>query len=151
MLQTAYDNYLESRVESAEPLELVRMLYQGATGAVREARRCLAADDIAGRARQISKAFEILTELMSALDPERGGEIAERLGQLYDYMQRRLLEANARQVDEPLAEVLGLLTTLTEAWAEISRPEQPAAVPAAQPWMAMGGAEMEAEARAWSA
>src|SRR5206468_2046051 len=40
--------------------------------------------------------------------------------QLYDYMQRRLLEANMKQADAPLSEVLGLLSTLSEAWIEVS-------------------------------
>jgi flagellar protein FliS len=58
----------------------------------------------------------LIGELAGALDMERGGEIAVRLGRLYEYMLNRLTEANFRQSDEPLAEVLGLLATLTEAW-----------------------------------
>jgi flagellar protein FliS len=117
MSHSAHDAYLEGRVLSAEPIELVRMLYQGCSDAVREARRKLADGDIAGRSRAITNAYEILAELITSLDRERGGEIAERLGLLYDYMQRRLIEANCRQEDAPLAEVVGLLATLGEAWA----------------------------------
>jgi flagellar protein FliS len=150
MAQNAYDAYLESRIESAEPIQLVRLLYQGATDAVRNARRHLASGDIAARSRSVSKAFEILTELTSSLDRERGGEIAVRLAQLYDYMQRRLLEANARQQDEPLAEVLGLLTTLAEAWQEIGEAERPAEAPAG-PWAQAGAETAELAMHAWSA
>jgi flagellar protein FliS len=133
MWQNAHDAYLESRVLSADPLELVHLLYEAAIEAVREARRYLAAGEIAARSRSITKAFGILQELVAALDHDRGGEISGRLAQLYDYMQRRLLEANFRQADEPLAQVLGLLATLAEAWQGVKQETQPAA-PAENPW-----------------
>ena len=120
MWQSAHDTYMEDRVLSANPLELVHMLYQAAAASVRDARRHLAAGGIAERSRAISKAYEILTELFTALDHERGGEISQRLAQLYDYMQRRLLEANFQQSDEPLAEVLRLLDTVCEAWEPLA-------------------------------
>jgi flagellar protein FliS len=133
MFQSAHDRYLESRVLSATPLELVRLLYQEAIGAVQDARHHLANGKILERSRAISKAGAILTELATALNHEAGGELAARLAGLYDYMQRKLLEANFQQVDPPLAEVLGLLATLAEAWTEISRPAAPP-VTDAGPW-----------------
>jgi len=126
MYQNAHETYLEGRIASADPLELVRMLYQGASGAVRDARHYLAEGDIAARSRSISKACEILIELTVSLDHTAGGDISRRLEQLYDYMQRRLLEANFQQADAPLAEVLGLLSTLGEAWDEIQVKAAPA-------------------------
>jgi flagellar protein FliS len=128
MYQKAHETYLEGRIASADPLELVRMLYQGASGAVREARQYLAEGDIAARSRSITKACEIVIELTVSLDHTAGGDISRRLEQLYDYMQRRLLEANFQQADAPLAEVLGLLSTLGEAWDGIraqTAPPQP--------------------------
>ena len=119
MYANANAAYQESRVLSANPVELTRMLYEGASDAVRDARWHLAAGRIAERSRSINKACGILAELIGSLDRERGGAIAERLGQLYDYMYARLIEANRRQADAPLAEVLGLLTTLTEAWEAV--------------------------------
>ena len=133
MWQNAQDAYLETRVLSAEPIELVRMLYQGAIGAVEDARRHLAAGEIAARSRSISKAHQVLVELAGALDHQRGADISQRLAQLYDYMQRRLIQANLQQDDAPLAEVRGLLATLAEAWNGIRPPAEPA-VPAESPW-----------------
>jgi len=139
MWQNAHDTYLENRVLSADPLELVHMLYQAATRAVQDARRHLAGGEIPARSRSITKAHAILTELMNSLDHERGGEISQRLAQLYDYMQRRLLESNFCQVDEPLRDVLGLLATLTEGWEGVKRQPKREAEPAAiatrpNPW-----------------
>ncbi len=126
--------YLDTRVLSADPIEVVRLLDHAATGAVRDARRRREEGDIAARSRSISRACAVLTELLSALDRERGGEIAQRLAALYDYMHRKLIEANLRQADAPLAEVLGLLTTLSEAWEGVQPEPQPAA-PAEKPWV----------------
>ena len=124
MWNNGQDAYLESRVLTADPLELVNLLYQACTQAVRDARCHLAEGRIAERSQQINKACEIVIELAAALDHERGGEISQRLALLYDYMQRRLLEANMQQSDAPLADVLGLLSTLSEAWAGIRKPEE---------------------------
>ena len=113
---------MESRVLSADPIELVRMLYQGAIEAIEDARRHLAESRIAERSQAISRACCILIELNGALDHSKGGEIAGRLASLYDYMQRRLLDANIHQADAPLAEVSNLLTTIAEGWAGVANP-----------------------------
>ena len=133
MYTNANAAYLESRVLSASPTELIVILYESASAAVHDARRHLAAKAIAERSHSITKACGILAELISSLDRERGGEIAQRLGDLYGYMYNRLVEANLQQADAPLAEVLDLLATLTEAWEAAPQGVQPAAaeVPAA--------------------
>jgi flagellar secretion chaperone FliS len=150
MSHTGHDAYLEGRILSADPLELVRLLYQGCSDSVREARRRLADGDIAGRSRAITRAYEILVELLQSLDRERGGEMSERLALLYDYMQRRLIEANCRQEDAPLAEVLSLLATLGEAWEGVQQQTRPAG-PVGNPWGQPPAAEPESVAsHAWS-
>jgi flagellar protein FliS len=125
MWQNAHDAYVDSRVLAADPVDLVKLLYQAAIASVRDARCHLEKRDIAARARAISKAGRILTELTVSLDHERGGEVSRGLARLYDYMSRRLIEANFRQADQPLEEVLGLLLTLLDGWEGI----QPAAQP----------------------
>ena len=132
MWNNAQDAYLENRILSADPLELVRLLYQAAMAAVKEARRGLAAGEIVARSRAISMACEIVIELNAALDPSRGGDLAPRLAALYDYMLGRLLDANMQQNDAPLAEVAGLLSTLSEAWEQTVTPV--AAVMPQNPW-----------------
>jgi len=149
MSHRAHDAYLEGRILSADPLELVRLLYQGCSDSVREARRCLAEGEVAARSQWVSKASDILTELIASLDRQRGGDIAGRLALLYDYMQRRLLDAHLHQADEPLAEVLGLLMTLGEAWAGVQAQSRPAVVERSE-WFQMAP-ETEAPAtHAWS-
>jgi flagellar protein FliS len=148
MSHNAHDAYLESRILSADPIELVRLLYQAATGAVRDARRYLAEGDIPARSRAVSKASEVLLELAGALDFQHGGEISQRLAQLYEYMQRRLTEAHFRQQDAPLAEVLGLLATLANAWDGVRAQSQPAEQPVS-PWV-LPEAAAESASQSWS-
>src|SRR5712692_2636724 len=121
-----FQQYLEAEVLGADPVTLINLLYRGALEAVGAARRHLAAGKIPERSRQITKAWEIVQELARSLDHVHGGEVSRSLAELYAYVQQRLLEANARQADEPLAEAEQLLTTLSEAWKGV-RGQAPAA------------------------
>jgi flagellar protein FliS len=122
---------LETEILAADPLRLVQLLYQAALQAVGHARSHLRRGEIRERSRQITRAMEALAELSGALDAEKGGEIAANLAHLYDYMSRRLQEANAMQVEPPLIEVERLLTTLLDAWKQCG--PAPAPVEAATP------------------
>ncbi len=148
MWNGAHDAYLENRILSADPLELVRLLYQAAIAGVREARERLAAGEIAARSRAISKTCEIVIELNAALDHARGGAISSRLAALYQYMLNRLLDANLQQADAPLAEVLGLLTTLAEAWEQTGTPVETQAIES--PWATHEEPALAAAPHAWS-
>jgi flagellar protein FliS len=125
MESSAQDTYLESKVLSADSVELVQILYQAALASVEKARRHLREGDIAARSKQISKAVAILTELALSLDHSAGGDLSRTLLELYDYMQRRLLEANLRQNERLLAEVSALLATLLEGWLNCKSPARP--------------------------
>ena len=143
--------YLETHVLSADPMELVCLLYQHAVDAVQDARHHLASGNIGGRAKAISKAVAILGELTSSLNREAGGSISNNLEQLYEYMTLRLTEANVRQEDAPLAEVGSLLTTLSQAWNEARAQQSAATLPAAPPPVAWQESNLEPAAHGWSA
>ena len=118
MAYSNYGKYLETEVFSADPLQQVCMLYRGAIDATAAARRHLKAKEILERSKQVMRAFNILAELTRTLDPQYP-QISKPLGDLYGYMQRLLLEANAKQIDAPLAEGEQLLTTLYDGWKGI--------------------------------
>lgn len=125
------NQYFEQMILSASPVEIVCLLYQRAIRSVRDAREHLKAGQILERTKAINHAWMVLLELVNSLDQSAAPEIAEKLHSLYGYMQARLLDANMQQAEEPLSEVLMLLTTLAEAWdgvtaAEKRRQEQPA-------------------------
>lgn len=109
--------YFEHKILSVDPIELIRLVYQRARSCVADAREHLRNKRILERSAAIMRAYMAIHELLSALQPEAAPELCERLQNLYLYMQKRLLEANMRQEDPPLAEVLKLLTTLEEGWA----------------------------------
>lgn len=120
MAYSTFDRYLESEVLGADPLKLVNMLYRAAVEAIGAARRHLAAGEIGPRSRQIMKAWDIVHELNHTLDHTQAPELAQALAALYGYIQQRLLDGNASQTDEPLAEAEQLLQTLAEAWREVN-------------------------------
>jgi flagellar protein FliS len=111
--------YFEQVILSASPVELVRLMYQNAIASVADARDHLKAGRIRERGQAINKAYAILAELLISLDSEKAPELAANLKRLYCYMQERLIEANLRQKDEPLAETGKLLRTLADAWLQV--------------------------------
>jgi flagellar protein FliS len=130
---SAQSTYLEDKILNADPMELVCILYRAAKDAVASARTHLAASHIAEKGRQVSKALAILAELTASLDHAGGNTLSRSLAELYDYMQRRLLDASLRQRPEPLGEVESLLGTLLEGWEEAWRAGQTRAVSQARP------------------
>jgi len=118
MPSNPYAAHLDVSILTAEPIELVRILYRTALSSVSAARAHLAAGQIQERSQAINKAVSIIHELALSLNPEAEPTLASTLAELYDYMQRRLLAANFEQSDAPLAEVMGLLETMTDAWYE---------------------------------
>ena len=127
----AYANVgLETGVVAASPHRLIVMLYEGAELAVRMAIKHMNEGDIAKKSAAISKAGSIITDgLRAALDPQQGGEIAQRLDALYDYMSQRLMLAHINNQTAPLEEVLGLLQELHGAWDQIGTAGKPAPQP----------------------
>ena len=79
----------QTGVESANPHQLIGMLYQGALDNLQQAIGCIDRDDFEGRGRHLGRVITILGGLQGFLDHEKGGEIAKNLDSLYDYMRDR--------------------------------------------------------------
>lgn len=110
----------ETGVNTADPHQLIVMLFDGALVAITTAAVALDAKDIAKKGNSISKAIEIIVNgLKVSLDMDAGGELAQRLAALYDYMAERLLYANLHNNRAAMDEVSRLLRDLREAWASI--------------------------------
>jgi len=113
----------ESGVIGADPHELVAMLFQGALLAIANARKEMVRKETAAKGKSISRAIAIIGEgLNASLNKSAGGELAQNLSSLYEYMVRRLVAANLTNDVTVLDEVARLLNELTEAWGAI-RPE----------------------------
>jgi flagellar protein FliS len=114
---------MDTGVASADPHKLILLLYQGALLAIGSAKNQMLRKEIAAKGKSISHAIMIIDEgLKSSLDKNVGGELAQNLSALYDYMCQRLLIANLKNDVSALDEVSGLLSELKEAWEQI-RPQ----------------------------
>lgn len=106
----------QTSIVDADSHKLIQLLYNGALERINMAKARMLAKDYAGKGRLISKTIEIVGGLRGFLDTEKGGEIAEQLENLYEYMERRLLQANLKNDVEILDEVAGLIREVKEGW-----------------------------------
>jgi len=134
-VQQAQREYLESRVLSAQPAELVAMLYQIAIQSLRKAIAHLKHGDAMARSSEVTRAQEAVNELMAALDHSTGAPFTQTLAALYVYVQQQILKGHAGPSEEALHRAIGILSTLEEGWqgvcAELAKVTQ-AQPPAAQ-------------------
>ena len=103
----------------ADPHRLIEMLMDGGIDRLAQARGAVQRGDRTTKLKLIGKAFDIIGGLRGALDLEKGGDVARNLDELYDYMQRRLVTANARDDATVIDEVMSLLSEVREGWKSI--------------------------------
>lgn len=113
---------LESSVRGADPHHLIVLLFEGADAALVRAQAQLKDKDIEGKSESLSRAIAIILEGLSAsLNLEAGGDLAQNLAALYDYMTRRLIHANIHNDAAAIREVQGLLREIGDAWREMGQ------------------------------
>lgn len=111
---------VNTAVEAATPHKLITMLYDGLLRHLRLAKAHMGNNELGAKAASLSKAISILDQgLRASLDEEKGGELALRLHDLYDYAERRLVHANASNDVTVVDEVIALVEPLREAWVTI--------------------------------
>ena len=108
-----------SGVEQASPHRLIQMLMEGAIEKVAKAKGYMERKEIANKGSHISWAISIIDGLRASLDKTNGGDIADNLDDLYDYMTRRLIRANMENNPDLLDEVISLLRSIKGAWEGI--------------------------------
>ncbi len=107
-------------VMDASPHKLIALIMNRVLERISRAKLAIEQGDHAARGEAISKSIEAVASLQSWLDMEKGGEIAGNLDSLYDYMVRRLLEANTGNDQAALDEVAGLLGEIKAGWDGIA-------------------------------
>lgn len=110
--------YQSTQIMTGNPQQLLVMLYDALR---RELKRALKTgpEHVTGFNAAVLKAQDIISELSSALDLERGGDLARNLFQLYLFLNRRLVEANIKKDPQPVREVLSVVEALGDAWKEV--------------------------------
>ncbi|THB67240.1 MAG: flagellar export chaperone FliS [Gammaproteobacteria bacterium] len=117
--QTYKDIDSYSGAAFANPHQLIQMLMQGVVDKVSIAKSAMAEGQVAVKGESISKAISIIDGLKASLDQEKGGDIAVNLNDLYDYMQRVLVEGNLSNDEGKFNEVISLMQEIKEAWDSI--------------------------------
>ncbi len=111
----------QAQAVDASPHRLIQMLMEGGLTRLAQARGAMEREQYALKGELIGKAIGIIGGLRAGLDLQQGGELAENLDNLYDYMVRRLSEANLKNSSEPLDEVAELLRNVKTGWDAIAQ------------------------------
>jgi flagellar protein FliS len=114
------NRYRETAIKTANPLQLIVILYDGAIQSLQEAREHIKRKDIGNRARCVNRCVAIITELQACLNFNASGNIAASLDRLYNYMKQGLFKASLEQRTEPIDQVIALLENLRSAWGELA-------------------------------
>ncbi|HPZ63410.1 MAG TPA: flagellar export chaperone FliS [Halanaerobiales bacterium] len=114
-----YQKYKTAQYSTVSPEQLLLMLYEGAIKYARQAQKDMEERNVEAANNKLKKTEDIISELMVSLNMDEGGEIAQNLYNLYDYMNRRLIQANIRKDPGLVDEVITLLTSLKESWEEV--------------------------------
>ena len=110
---------LRSQVADASPHKLIQMLMAGGLTKLAQARGAMEREQLALKGELIGHAISIIGGLREGLDLAQGGEVAANLDNLYEYMGRRLLEANINNNISILDEVAGMLRDIKGSWDAI--------------------------------
>ncbi|MBN1899085.1 MAG: flagellar export chaperone FliS [Spirochaetes bacterium] len=115
--KTQYERYKETQIKTASQGKLIVMLYDGAIRFLNMARSFIDEKNIEDSHKNIVKAQDIIMELLLSLNME-AGEIAQKLYNLYLYLNKKLMEANMYKKKEPIDEVIKILSEMREVWEE---------------------------------
>ncbi len=118
--QTSVDAYRQNSVLSMSQEELVPLMYEHLMVGLRRAGKQIRERDIEGKAASVEKASGILYELISSLDFDAGGEIANHLAGIYNYILKELTEASRTLEEERLDPLVEMVSSLHEAWQEVA-------------------------------
>jgi flagellar protein FliS len=113
--------YKQNQVETATPEEILIMLYEGAIRFLVLTKKAKEANDVEKFHKNVIRAQHIIQEFMNSLDMEIGGEMAQNLFRLYEYLNYRLVQANIKKDVAMVDEVLDHLRSLKATWEEAIR------------------------------
>lgn len=125
---SSVDQYRKSAVNSASPLQLIVMLYDGALRFMEGAKHAMSQDDLYRQNELCQKAQNILAELMSCLDLKTG-EVAQNLLSLYTYTYDQLVQANINDDPEPIDRAIKVMSDLRDSWVQLETATKAAVEP----------------------
>ena len=114
----ASQQYAKTKIQTATSGDLVIMLYQGCIKFMRLAKKSMEQGDIQNTNNYLIRSQDIIMELLTTLDNEKGDEVAQNLAALYEYLHRELVQANLKKDPERIDQVEEIMLELLEAWQE---------------------------------
>lgn len=110
---------MAAQASVANGVALVQMLFDGLIDNIASAEGHMQRKAIADKGACINRATSIVMGLQGSLDFDKGGDLARNLNDLYTYVTRRLIHANAQNDVQALVEVRGLMDEIRRAWREV--------------------------------
>jgi flagellar secretion chaperone FliS len=119
-LKNPYSQFRQSQLETTPKMKLIVMLYDGAIRFLQQSIAPMQSGDFEQKGKMINKTIAILYHLTGTLNYTEGGELATNLSRTYEYLIRRLVEANLKNDPEIIGEVVRLMRELRDAWSQVA-------------------------------
>ncbi len=132
--------YLENDVVSRPKEWLVPLLYEHLLAHLRRAQVQIQQRDFEGKGVSLEKASAIVIELMSTLDHEKGGELAQRLSALYAYFGSEIMNVSRTLDQGVLTKMIEMIASLHESWVIAAKTQWPASATPGAPVAVVGTA-----------
>jgi flagellar protein FliS len=116
-INNPYQAYQQSSVNTATPGELTLMLYNGSIKFMKLAKKAIGEKDIQAKNTNLIKAQKIIQELMVTLDVSQ--PVGQSMMTMYDYMNRRLIDANIKNDTAIIEEVEAYMVDFRETWKQV--------------------------------
>lgn len=117
--------YKKTVFATTDKVQIVLMLYEGTLNHLKFARSKIESGDKISKAQHLSKATAIVSELSNVLDMEKGGDISKNLRRLYDYVLRRLLDANIKNNTKAIRDAERVIGMIRDGWKEMMQSQKP--------------------------
>lgn len=112
--------HVDAGVEGADPHRLIEMLFEGFFTRLSQAKGAMKQNNMELKSQKLSSAINIVSGLRDSLDVKAGGEVAENLDGLYDYVQRTLWQASSKNDLDKINECGRLMNQISTAWSQIN-------------------------------
>ena len=110
---------VDSQLSAASPHKVIQMLMAGAIERLIQGKAAMAQGDVSVKGERLGKALDIIINLRACLSMDEGGDIADNLDAIYDFMIRQVSAANLDNTPEPNDDVIELLREIKSAWDQI--------------------------------
>lgn len=114
-----YQAYLKTDLETQSIPKIISTAYERVNFELNQAISSIEAGNIRSKLDHIHRALELIRVLRLGLDFEKGGEIAENLDNIYEFLERHISLGNLKNDTKTISEAISILNTIKSGWDEI--------------------------------